>query len=650
MSTKPSEKLLMRLGVAMGTITALAFIGMVSSVFIAEAMEGTASAINQAGTLRMQSYRIASHLGHADNFRPDTTTMLIREFDRRLISSRLTTILSRDPAHVERRAYNGLVTRWRREIRPVLNAYAVLLRSPLEETRHRHHRTLSLEARESLRSRFLSTVDDYVDDIDRFVFLLERKTESKISILRLIQMVSLFLTLIVVVVTMYMMHTRVLLPLRELLMFARQARRGDFDVRVRHTSDDELGQLGAAFNLMAEDLSRIYNDLERRVQEKTEDLEISNRSLELLYNTVSRLGLDPMSKATYRELLVDLDALLGIGPSTICLASEDGQDTYPYATSWSERSEVPSLCEMTDCAACTSQHREHRRLQVHDHSGFSYATHAVPVRDQDHRYGLLLTHLPEGGDLLPWQTRLLEAVAAHVATAITLARRAEQGRRVALLEERNVIARELHDSLAQSLSYMKIQVGRLQTALAKENQAGQPERILCELREGISNAYRQLRELLNTFRLSMDGSRLSDAVRQTVEEFRERDRKSIELSLDLRDCRLSPHEEIHTLQVVREALTNAVRHAQATRIRVDLHFRQASRCLSAIVEDNGIGMRDFSSKPDHYGLAIMEERVNSLGGRFVIGQADSGGTRVELHFTPRSEITEDLNKPERKAQ
>jgi two-component system nitrate/nitrite sensor histidine kinase NarX len=83
---------------------------------------------------------------------------------------------------------------------------------------------------------------------------------------------------------------------------------------------------------------------------------------------------------------------------------------------------------------------------------------------------------------------------------------------LALLEERAVIARELHDSLAQSLSYLKIQVGRLQLLPGGAEAAAQARDIVTELREGLNGAYRQLRELIATFRLKMEHPRLEDSL------------------------------------------------------------------------------------------------------------------------------------------
>lgn len=160
--------------------------------------------------------------------------------------------------------------------------------------------------------------------------------------------------------------------------------------------------------------------------------------------------------------------------------------------------------------------------------------HAISfsITDQDHQYGVLIMGVTKGTRLETWQKQLLEAVARHIGIAINISRRATESRRLALLEERSVIARKLHDSLAQSLSYLKIQVTRLDAALNESENDQTVRLILKELRDGLSSAYRQLRELLTTFRLKVDGRALREGPQpKTVDEagLTEREREIVKL-------------------------------------------------------------------------------------------------------------------------
>ena len=231
--------------------------------------------------------------------------------------------------------------------------------------------------------------------------------------------------------------------------------------------------------------------------------------------------------------------------------------------------------------------------------------------------------------------RSLEAVAHHIGIAINITRRATESRRLALLEERSVIARELHDSLAQSLSYLKIQVARLNVTLNQPDGVNAATPIIEELREGISRAYRQLRELLTTFRLKIDGPGLSAALEETVEEFRGRSGIAISLDNRLGSCQLTANEEIHVLHIIREALANVTRHSKAEKAEVSIFYDNDSERVIISIEDNGIGIDEEAERRDHYGLAIMNERASGLGGTIQISRVPKGGTRVNLVFTPQ---------------
>ena len=624
-----NKSLLLRMGLAMATITTFAFISMLSSVIIAELTQGVASAINQAGTLRMQSYRIASALAqelHAEDLRPayaKQTDVRAAEFEMRLLDARLVSVVPKNPTHKLAVIYNHIFNQWQTRIKPLFfGPDGKSTFNPKGEGRNE-------------RTLYLSLVDGFVADIDRMVKLLEEDVESKIRLLRLIQISSLFFIFIFVFLTMYLMNSRVLVPLRDLLGCAEGARRGDFSVRSRYTSnDDELGQLGAAFNVMAEDLSKKYTDLEERVQAKTSDLERSNRSLELLYKTTNRLHTAAFSDNVYTELLRDMERLLGVGPGTICLNTDGGSRAFKLASTRRPPAGERDTCSPPDCSACFGSYNTHT-MQFPRKSGESLRIVSTPIRDQKQQYGVLLTEIPPHRELEEWQMRSLEAVAHHIGIAINITRRATESRRLALLEERSVIARELHDSLAQSLSYLKIQVARLNVTLNQPDGVNAATPIIDELREGISRAYRQLRELLTTFRLKIDGPGLSAALEETVEEFRGRSGIAISLDNRLGSCQLTANEEIHVLHIIREALANVTRHSKAEKAEVSIFYDNDSERVTISIEDNGIGIDEEAERRDHYGLAIMNERASGLGGTIQISRVPKGGTRVNLVFTPQ---------------
>ncbi len=215
-----------------------------------------------------------------------------------------------------------------------------------------------------------------------------------------------------------------------------------------------------------------------------------------------------------------------------------------------------------------------------------------------------------------------------------LARESNEDQLRILTEERGIIARELHDSIAQSLSYLKIQVARLQSQMGSP--AGDRTTIddaLNELRDGLNTAYQHLRELLVTFRLQLDQPDFCSALQATVEEFANRvPNVDIDLVMASEIPMLSADQRIHLVHIVREALSNALRHAQASRVSITVASIEDATRLVIRVDDNGTGfdVSGTQGMQGHFGLKIMRERAWRLGGSWSIARLDAGGTRIEV--------------------
>ena len=146
--------------------------------------------------------------------------------------------------------------------------------------------------------------------------------------------------------------------------------------------------------------------------------------------------------------------------------------------------------------------------------------------------------------------------------------------------------------------------------------------------------------VLTTCRLRISEADLGAALKTTVDEFSERSGIDISYHNQVGNCRPTPNAEIHLIQIVREALSNIVRHAEATHASVSLNCNREGTVEMAI-EDNGIGIDLKSDMMMHYGLPIMKERAERLGGELKITELESGGTRITLNFN----VTESLNHP-----
>jgi two-component system nitrate/nitrite sensor histidine kinase NarX len=624
------RSILLSVGSLMAVVVVLAILSMLISGIVGRATEGFAAAVNQSGSLRMQSYRIGMALADARvpaDLRAHRVTALAEELDQRLDSPRLVDIIPRRAGEGIRAGYERIRTDWNEHMRPLVSADIARLRA-LDRGTSRDPPTMA----------YLADVDGFVEQIDALVGELERVTEARLAMLRVVQAVALVLTVIVVVVTMILVIGRVIQPLAELLECADRSRRGDFTRRTRFTGSDELGRLGEAMNGMGADLSRLYTDLEGRVAEKTRDLERSNQTLELLYGVGQALHESPISTPMFERVLQEIRVKLRLRAVTLCLDEapdlhpDPGRDVGRSCVRAREEGEHTIAYSSDGCPVCREAEPYHPLLRTLGR-GERRPPVSFAVADQDQRFGVLIVELDRDQSMAPWQARLLASLATLIGTALSLHRRQRDGRRLALFEERGAIARELHDSLAQSLSYLKIQASRLDALLGAGAKPGRTRAVLAELREGVNNAYRQLRELLTTFRLKMDDRGLNAALEATVAEYRERGTTEICLDNRLPAVLLSPNEEIHVLQIVREALSNVIRHAGASHALLRLAAAEAG--IRVILDDDGRGIDPLAVPRGHYGLSIMRERAASLGGDIEIGPGPHGGTRVRLTFPSR---------------
>jgi len=251
-------------------------------------------------------------------------------------------------------------------------------------------------------------------------------------------------------------------------------------------------------------------------------------------------------------------------------------------------------------------------------------------------YALLVLNCKNALAVRKTQARIIEVLAQGFADVFSATRHAQVNRRRALQEERATISRELHDSLAQSLTYLKIQASRIESILKHEQPADQRDKtelelVVQELRHNLNVAYRQLRELMTTFRLTMNGENLNQAIEETITEFAKRTSIAFELDNRLGNDELTTDEEMQILHIVREALSNIVRHSHAQRAKVALRHNSNNN-IEISIDDDGVGIDETQRRAQHHGLVIMQERSQNLGGEFDVHESDSGGTRLTITF------------------
>ncbi len=455
----------------------------------------------------------------------------------------------------------------------------------------------------------IEAFENFVSVIDGLVTLLQRESEKKLALLRLIQGLSLFLVLLVSVVVLFRLHKVIVIPLKQIVEVAKRAGKGDFELKADYEGTDELGVLASTINQMSQELKLKYQDYEKRVAQKTRELIQSNRSLELLYRAARKLTTRDLAQSE-KKIVEELESMLGQGSLSIIHAE--------------------SMEEFIDEDRISSPHSRLEKIDPVGSSHVSFRKVTFKLEKEAQLFGALVWQLPQDETPEHWQTQLIQAMADLLATAIELDQRRNAENRLILAEERAVIARELHDSLAQSLSYLKVQLSLLTRKVEKDAGAEQVSETIEDIRQGLNNAYSQLRELLTTFRLKLDDPSIENALQGTVAEFSAKCHHPVNLKFHLPNNVLSANQEVHVLQIVREALSNVQRHARASEAGVLLTHKDDVVCVK--IWDDGKGIDISSGGQGHLGLGIMEERAKSLDALIEIKKREPEGTLVQVEF------------------
>ena len=254
---------------------------------------------------------------------------------------------------------------------------------------------------------------------------------------------------------------------------------------------------------------------------------------------------------------------------------------------------------------------------------------STPLTSRDEVIGVLILNSFDENSYSAADVRLVEEIADRVAPAIQNARVYRQSREIAVLEERNRIAREIHDSLAQGLTGI---IWQLNAVLSEAEQnpeytARQIEQIRDLARECLQEARRSVYDLRSG---PLQGRSFIEAVREEGRRLTNDGRTQVKVSISGHRVQLPSTLEAGAFRICQEALNNVRRHSNANECSIRLIFRK--RSLELTVQDNGTGFDpEEKSGPDEsggFGLISMRERTRLLGGDFELETARGSGTAI----------------------
>ena len=608
-------------------------------------LEGGAAAVNEAGRMRMMSYRLAlsAEAGEHALLAPqvqalDATMELLATGD----PARPLFVPWNASAHAE---FNILRTEWQALRSAWLQRRPGTARPPVGA-----QPPLGGEERSDTGARVTTAqVDALVRHIDRFVTLIEQRLSHWTGVLRAFQLTMVALAIGSAVLLLYTMHLMVLEPLRRLSQGLAAVRDGAFHTRITQVSRDEFGELAAGFNGMAERLASLYGDLEEKVREKTARLEVKRERLAALYEVSAFVAraetLDALAQgfATMLRRIARADAI------AVRWADEDNrhylmlaQEGLPPALTRAEQCQPSGECHCGQPAASARTRIVPIRAAAEAVRGGHCARAGfrtlvtVPVLLHHRVLGEVDLFFRDPQTLDDEDRSLIETLASHLAGGIEGLRAAAAEKEAAVAGERTLLAQELHDSIAQSLAFLKIQVQLLRRALQRGDDTA-ATRTLDEIDTGVRESYGDVRELLLHFRTRTSAEDIMLALRSTLQKFENQTGLSAELQVEGHGVALPADVQVQVLHVLQEALSNVRKHAGARHVTVRV---QQTPCWRFEVEDDGHGFQaDTPAGESHVGLRIMSERAQRIGAQLAVHSRLGQGTRVTLTMPVGSVVT-----------
>ena len=614
-----------KLGAIGGVLLVMALASIGLTLWVTWQLEGGAAAVNEAGRMRMQTWRLAQTLAGADKLRVDT---LAAQFDQSV-----NVLRSGDPS---RPLFVPRDAKSQAAFADVQKGWLTL-------------RSAWTAAPQPTAADSALQAEAFVDRIDAFVSAIESQLAQLTTILNAFQFGMVALVIASAVTLLYSAYLFVFNPLTRLQAGLARVGKGDLAVRVDVTSDDEFGALALGFNRMTETLQGLYQNLEGKVQEKTLRLETEHARLAALYEAADFVG-----RATSLE-----DLAQGFARQIRRVARADAS-----AVRWSDETNQRYLMLASDCLP-TELVDEERCLPTADcfcgqpqgqattrvfpiralggtgtrghceRAGFETMI-GVPVRLQERIVGEINLFYRTSAILADEDRALLETLASHLAGAIEGLRAGALQRESAVAEERGLLARELHDSIAQSLAFLKIQVSLLREALRK-GQPAQVDGALDELDAGVRESLSDVRELLVHFRTRTNAEDITPALQATLHKFEHQTGLQTHLALQGHGLPLDADVQVQVLHVVQEALSNVRKHAGAREVWVDV--RQAPPWRVEIRDDGcGFAVGGAEPGPTHVGLSIMRERAQRIGAEVDVVSVPGSGTSVTLTLPARQPL------------
>ena len=489
---------------------------------------------------------------------------------------------------------------------------------------------------ERVRHEILVSLDLLNNELDEWQNLTDEELNRNIVVLRFTQVALGGVSILGVIVVMWFLFASVLRPLNQLQQGIDRLKASDWKTRVHAEGTLEFSEISAGFNELASHLDDVYSNLENKVTEKTASLAEKNAHLTALYGLTAFLGEQHSLEEMLESFIARVLTLTGAPAAQVCFWNER-RNQFENLLEKGISEEFSHDCEKVSSQLIgeifSSPYPVWVDISQGGQSRSGFVQKAVyHIRYKQKNIGVFVLFYRELLQSDPALDTLLENLGRHLGATIENMRLAALDQQMAVAQERNILAQNLHDSIAQTLSFVNLQVQMLEGALKDKNQE-QIDDGIKQIKAGVQECYDDVRELLLNFRTRVYKEELEELIQSVLERFERQTHVKTHLSIHNDGTDLTSAQKLQVIFILQEALSNVRKHARAKTVMVNV---RNDKQFEMTVMDDGVGIDPMlldERKQSHVGLSIMRERAQKVNARVEIDSEIDQGTTVRLILT-----------------
>ena len=444
----------------------------------------------------------------------------------------------------------------------------------------------------------------------------------------------------------YLIWVDLLKPVLDIENWSQQMRSGHLDYKIEPPKTGELVRLSEDLNDLGTMMYHLSKDTEEQLIQHTEYNQQKTQSLSILYDVAASINISRNLEDLLKRFLKTLTNVIQAHAGAVRLLNKDNQMELVASIGFDD--ELIEKERLLPAQSCVCG-------QVGDFDQLIYQDSVLPCgKTVSHPFfgdqlGLIVVPLQYQSETLGVYNlfvnkeiyasknnddyrELFTSIGRHLGMAIAKARLDEESTKLSIMQERNRLSYELHDSLAQTLASIRLQVRVLDEILHQDDEATTWQQ-LERIENTVDEANTELRSLIAHFQAPIPKQDLVPAVQEIVKRFRTESDIHIFFQHNIHESlNLSDKHHLEVVRIIQEALNNIRKHSEANVARIMIRLRDDNK-LSILVEDDGVGLRQSteSAKPgEQIGLNSMKERASRIKAEFSLESESGEGTRIML--------------------